>query len=329
MNIMKKSITLILFLLSLTVTAQKENFESSQIFPIERSHSFIGFSVKYMGFAKVRGRFESFNGSFRYDQNNIKKTSISLSINVKSIDTDLNFRDRDLRSKNWFDAETFPTIRFVSTKVKKDVNGLLVTGDLTVKKTTKKITFKLEHSGILKDNRGDNQVILSGSFSINRKDYDVRGDNWSRVREGITAVSDNVQIEFTALGKQILEENYSNWVRRKTTPHGLIYSIYKEEGLKKALQKFDELASDSERKINPNALNVVGYMLLKSGKLKDAITIFKRNIQQFPENANVYDSYAEALATNKQWKEAKKNFLIALEKDPDNMNAAEYLRHIK
>ena len=67
------------------------------MYPIERSHSFIGFSIKYMGFAKVRGRFESFNGSFRYDENDISKTSLSLHIDVKSIDTDLNFRDRDLR----------------------------------------------------------------------------------------------------------------------------------------------------------------------------------------------------------------------------------------
>tara|TARA_R110002073_G_scaffold258681_1_gene421694 strand:+ start:44423 stop:45412 length:990 start_codon:yes stop_codon:yes gene_type:complete len=329
MKVMKKKLLIILLLFPLISNAQKNDFNVSQIYPIERSHSFIGFSIKYMGFAKVRGRFENFSGSFRYDENDLSKTSVTLNINVISIDTDLNFRDRDLRSDQWFGVETYPNIRFTSTKAKKTKNGLLITGNLTVKKITKEVTLRLEKpSGVLKDIRGDHQVILSGSFSINRKDFGVQGDRWSKVKEGITAVANEVKIEFTALGKQILKENFANRVGRKGTSQELIYSIYKEESLQKAFAKFDELVSSSENKIRVSVLNTVGYMMLKEGAMNDAMKVFRKNIKQFPDNAGVYDSYAEALAADKQWVEAKRNFIIALEKNPNNMNAKEFLKHL-
>lgn len=326
---MKKSILIILLILPLLGVAQKDNFNISQIYPIERSHSFVGFTVEYMGYARVRGRFENFNGSFRYDENDISKTSVSLQIDVESIDTDLDFRDKDLKSDNWFAAETYPIIQFTSTKVEESKDGLSVTGDLTIKDVTKQVVLHLNKpSGILKDSRGDNQVIFSGSLVLNRKEFGVAGDNWSRVREGITAVSDEVKIEFTALGKQILKENFANWVRNKERPHGLIYSIYKEEGIELAIEKFHELIKAQETNINAGTLNTVGYVMLKEGKVEDALTIFKTNLEAFPDNANILDSYAEALATNKNWIEARKYYEIAVEKNADNMNAIEILKHI-
>ena len=68
---MKKSILVILLMLPILGFAQTGDFNISQIYPIERSHSYVGFTVEYMGYARVRGRFESFNGSFRYDENDI------------------------------------------------------------------------------------------------------------------------------------------------------------------------------------------------------------------------------------------------------------------
>ena len=283
-----------------------------------------------MGYAKVRGRFASFNGSFFYDETDMSKTSVSLLIEVESIDTDSDFRDNDLKSDNWFGVEKNPFIEFTSTKVEHQGDMLFATGNLKIKNVTKEVVLQLDKpSGILKDARGDNQVIFSGSTIIDRKNFGVQGDNWSRFKEGITAVSDEVHIEFTALGKQILKENYSNRVRNIDKPQGLIYSIYKDQGLIKAMAKFDELASDPANNIRTGVLNTVGYMMLKEGATNDAEIVFKKNIDQFPNNAFVYDSYAEALVENGQWDNAKENYKIALEKNPNNMNAKEILKHIE
>ena len=116
-RIMNKNIIVLILLIATSQLMGQDEIDISKFYPIEASHSYVGFSVKYMGYAQVRGRFETFQGTVYYDELDIKKTSISFSIDVGSIDTDLNWRDRDLKSANWFNADTFPKITFISKKV--------------------------------------------------------------------------------------------------------------------------------------------------------------------------------------------------------------------
>lgn len=147
-------IIILISLLSLASKAQSDNFKISEFYPIENSHSYVEFSVKYMGYAKVKGNFEKFSGTFKYDENDITKTSLSLSIVANSIDTDHNWRDKDLKSKGWFDVEKFPSLTFVSTKVIATDSGFDVVGNLTIKGITKEVIIKMNPaSGVLKDTR--------------------------------------------------------------------------------------------------------------------------------------------------------------------------------
>lgn len=75
-----------------------DDFKMSQIFSIDTGHSYVGFSIKYMGYAKVRGRFADFAGTIRYVDGDITKTSATVIIKTASLDTDLEFRDKDLKS---------------------------------------------------------------------------------------------------------------------------------------------------------------------------------------------------------------------------------------
>ena len=81
--------------------------------------------------------------------------------------------------------------------------------------------------------------------------------------------------------------------------------------------------------VRPAVLNTVGYMLLKEGHVDDAITTFGHNIEAFPDNGDLYDSLGEAYAVKGDRKEAVKNYEIALQRNPDNVNAVEILRHLK
>lgn len=328
---MKRShlaIFLVFFTFSIAKT-QSSDFNLSQIYPIEESHSYVGFSVKYMGYAKVKGRFENFNGSIRYDENNLSKTSVSFAVNVGSIDTDNDWRDNDLKSDNWFDAENFPHIQFISQKVEERDNGFNIVGEMTIKDVTKTVTIKMEPpSGVLKDLRGDNQVIFNGTFSINRKEFGVEGKNWSRVKEGITAVSDEVEIELTILGKQILKDNFKNWVRNPERAQGKLYQIASNEGVDKALQAFQEMLKTHEKEASAAPLNIAAYMFLKEEKYDIALPLLEANMNAFPDDPNVYDSYAEALMWSGKKKKAIKYYKMAIEKNPSNMNAKEVLRHL-
>ena len=111
-------------------TGEDDKLKMSEIYAIDAMHSYIGFSIKYMGYAKIRGRFAEFKGALRYDEADLSKTSITLGISVASIDTDLDWRDNDLKSERWLDAEKFPRMKFVSKRIVKGDMGFDVIGDL-------------------------------------------------------------------------------------------------------------------------------------------------------------------------------------------------------
>jgi len=307
-----------------------DDFNMSQIFGIDRGHSYVGFLVKYMGFARVRGRFTDFSGAIRYDENDITKTSATIIIKTESIDTDLDFRDRDLKSDNWFDVEKYPTIKFQSKRAAKTELGFDIIGDLTIKNVTKEVKIRMaQPSGVQNDVRGDSQVICTGSITIDRNDYGVEGKNWSRVVEGIMAVAPEIEIELSLLGKQINVSNFRNRVRNIKSPQGKIYKLIAESGIETGIEEFNKLKSENESEIHEGILNIVGYMLLKEGNIDEAIEVFEQNADAYSDSPNVYDSLGEAYAVKGDKKNAIKYYEISLEKDPLNANALEVLRHLE
>ncbi len=307
-----------------------QGIKADHIYNIDRGHSYIGFAVKYMGYAKVRGRFSTFQGHIVYDENNVTNTSVAVSINARSIDTESDFRDRDLRSDQWLDAENFPEISFVSKAVSKSADGITVTGDFTLRGVTKEIALVMDNpSGVLPDVRGDSQVIFTGGVTIDRTEYGVEGKRWSRIKEGIAGVDSKVEIELTILGKRINENNFRNWVRDENRPHGSVYKVASEKGVKAALKTFEEIKSDTARKVNFNTLNIVGNMLLKEGKTKDAIAVFEANAEVFENRPAIYNALGEAyLALGKKDKAAE-YYRLSLASDPEDLLAPLVLRYLE
>lgn len=311
------------------ISRQNGGIKADQIFSIDRGHSYVGFSIQYMGYAKVRGRFEDFTGTVIFDEDDWSKTSASIRIMTASIDTDNNWRDNDLKSENWFEVEKFPEITFHTSKVEKNENGLSITGDLTIKGITKEITLDFAPPmGVHKDVRGDSQVIFNGTVTIDRTDFGVEGERWSKIKEGITAVDSEVDIELTILGKRYNAPNFKNFVRNPETPQGKVYSAYQEGGVKRALEEFENLRKQPDSKLNPSTLNLVGYMLLKEGKVSESIELLKANVNTFPDDGNVYDSIGEAWLASGDVEKARSNYRKSLDINPDNINAKEILRNL-
>ena len=307
---------------------QEKKLSMNQFYPIDAGHSYLEFSIKYMGYAKVKGRFSEFSGMFRYDENELSNTSVTLMIKTESIDSDLEFRDNDLKSENWFDAKKFPTITLKSKSITKRKDGFDVIGDLTMKDITKEVQLHLgPPSGVLKDVRGDAQVIFTGSTSLNRNDFGVEGKRWSAVKEGITAVDSEVKIEFSILGKQLKAANFSNWVRDDQKPAGKLYKLIKEQGVTAGVTEFQKMKT--ENAVDENALSAAGRMLLLEGKTEDAIKVFETNRDAFSTSSNVQFNLGEGYATKGDWNKAKESFDVALKLDPINPKALEVLRHIQ
>jgi len=309
-------------------TSFGQSLKAEHIFPINVGHSYIGFQVKYMGYAKVRGRFAKFNGIVIYNEKDITSTSVSLVIHTESIDTDLDFRDNDLKSENWLEVEKYPEIRFISNKVRESKTGIDVYGSLTIKDVTKEVIVEMDKgSGVLGDSRGDSQVIFTGSILIDRTDYHVQGERWSKIREGIASVDSKVEIELSILGKRMNERNFRNWVRNPESPQGKIYALINEEGLDKGITEFKAMKNNNEE-LNANAMIIVGLMLMKENKVDDAIKVLTENVNAFPEDSNAHDTLAEAYLQKGDYKNATKYYQKSEELDPGNISAREILKHL-
>jgi polyisoprenoid-binding protein YceI len=164
-------------------------------YTIDPTHSRIGFVARHAMVTKVRGSFNEFSGSGYLDAENPSASHAELTIQAASIDTRNADRDGHLRSNDFFDMETYPEIRFASTSVERvDETTYRVTGDLTIKDTTKPVTVDFEYTGTAVDPYGNQRVGFEGSTTVNRKEWGV---NWNAALEaGGVLVSEKVTLEF-------------------------------------------------------------------------------------------------------------------------------------
>ena len=161
---------------------------------IDPSHTRIGFSARHAMVTTVRGQFKDFEGEAHIDTADPSASSVTVKIQAASIDTGVADRDGHLRSGDFFDAETYPEITFVSTDVSRDGDDWTVKGDLTIKGVSKPVTVEFESTGSARDPFGNLRIGFEGGTAINRKDW---GLTWNAALEtGGVLVSEKVKLEF-------------------------------------------------------------------------------------------------------------------------------------
>jgi polyisoprenoid-binding protein YceI len=137
---------------------------------IDTMHSEVGFSIRHLMISKVKGTFEKFEASFVTGENPLD-SSVTASAEVASVNTNDVNRDGHLRTGDFFDAESFPTITFVSTGAREVKGEFFVDGDLTIKGVTKPATFDFEFGGFATDPYGNYKAGASAKTEITRADF--------------------------------------------------------------------------------------------------------------------------------------------------------------
>ncbi|HLI44844.1 MAG TPA: YceI family protein [Acidimicrobiales bacterium] len=163
-------------------------------YTIDPAHTRLGFVARHAMVTKVRGQFTSFEGTIHADAEEPSRSSVSVTIDVASVDTGNEMRDNHLRTNDFFDIEHYPTITFTSTAIRQTAPTTFeVTGDLTIRGVTRSVTFELELTGAVKDPFGNDRIGFEGSLVVNRKDFGV---NWNAPLEaGGVLVSEKVTLE--------------------------------------------------------------------------------------------------------------------------------------
>lgn len=160
---------------------------------LDPTHSEIGFKVKHLMFTNVSGSFKTFTASAETEGDDFNNATISFSADVESVHTNNEQRDQHLKSADFFDAASFPTLSFTATTFAAKADGEYeLTGDLTMHGVTHPVTLTAEFGGIVKDPWGNIKAGFSLNGKINRKDF---GLNWNAVLEtGGVMVSEEVKI---------------------------------------------------------------------------------------------------------------------------------------
>ncbi len=149
---------------------------AQDVYRIDPVHSEISFKIRHL-LAKTSGRFAKFGGTIKVDTADISKSSVEVSIDVASINTDNAKRDEHLMSADFFDVAKYPTITFKSTSVKEVAKGKLeVTGDFTLHGVTRKITISITNAGTGPGMKPGSVVagFIDGAVTINRNDYGIK-----------------------------------------------------------------------------------------------------------------------------------------------------------
>ncbi len=163
-----------------------------EAYNIDPAHSAVGFSIRHL-FSRVPGRYTKFEGGIVVDRDDYSKSSVRVSIDAASIDTNEPDRDKHLRSEAFFDVARHPKITFQSTRVKQaGPNKLSVEGNLTLRGSTRPVTLDVDILGFGPGYGGGFRGGFEAHTRINRQDYGVA---WNDVVEGGGAVlGDDVDI---------------------------------------------------------------------------------------------------------------------------------------
>ncbi|MBC7915191.1 MAG: YceI family protein [Pyrinomonadaceae bacterium] len=161
--------------IALAIFASSLNLKAQTKWVIDPVHSSVGFTIEHLVISEVDGKFKTYNGNISTTKPDLTDAKIDFTVDVKSIDTENEMRDKHLIASDFFDAEQFPKMAFKSTSFKKVAgNKYVLSGNLTIRGVTKPAKFDVTYGGTAKDNYGNIKAGFKAKGKINRFDYGLK-----------------------------------------------------------------------------------------------------------------------------------------------------------
>jgi polyisoprenoid-binding protein YceI len=163
-------------------------------YTVDPMHTSIYFHINHMGLTNVHGRFGKFDGKI-VQHPDLNKSSVQFTAQTDSIDTNVAPRDTHLKSKDFFEVETYPTLTFKSTKIGRWQGGYVAVGNLTIKDVTKQVRIPFKYYGPLAGgaDQPERIGIIADPLVINRRDFNIAYGN--NLPNGVPAIGNDVVIK--------------------------------------------------------------------------------------------------------------------------------------
>jgi polyisoprenoid-binding protein YceI len=297
-------------------------------------HSMVEFTVRIFGGAKVRGRFRDYAATAIYDPAHIERASVTAVIKTESIDTDMEFRDKHLKSPDFFDVATYPTIEFQSDRVERTSDGYRAIGRFTMHGVTR--TIALPFSVLLEPATRGASGTTSGAFEIStrlsRKDFGIAGTNKFNLNfDPATALlSDSVDVTIDLVMRR---PGYLTWSFTGQKPPSIadtIGRVLASRGATAAVRQYRVLRQQQPTVFDFSAyqLDAFGHQLLDRGQTNDAIAMLSLNDEMYPTADGVTTSLAGAYARAGNDSLALATYRRALQVDSLDTSSIEMVRHL-
>ncbi len=161
---------------------------------VDPAHTSVNFTISHLGISEVNGRFDTVAGTIVADPSDLSKSSVQFTIQVASVNTNMPYRDTDLKSDKYFDAATYPTITFQSTKIVKVTGGYHALGNLTIHGVTKLVSIPFQIAGPILA-MGQSRIGVVLHTTVNRVDYGVGGND--TISDGSFAIGQDATVDIS------------------------------------------------------------------------------------------------------------------------------------
>ena len=307
----------------------------AECYDVDTQHSTVEFVTRMLGAVKVRGRFREYSATIVYDSLEPERSSVSAIINVASLTTDMGFRDKHLKSPDFFDAEHYPTIMFESQRVARVPGGLLVEGNLTMHGVTRPITLpvRVDLAPRLTPETGQVGTAFEADVRLSRQDFGIAGTNKYNpdYNPAFTMLSDSVDVilELSAMRPGYLDRRFSG-----RTPPSIADTIAKmlaARGVAAAVDLYRTLHAAQPNGYNFSAgqLDALARQLVAQGRARDALELFKLNAASFPTSSGAAQGLADGYAQLDDAEHALPAYVHAAQLDSTNTSALEMIRQLK
>lgn len=313
------------FLLLCLLLAPPVLAQEAHTYHFDTEHTYIGFSIRHIGVIPVEGRFTEFEGAFHFDPTNLAASSLHVTVQAESIDTKNARRDRHLRSGDFFEVETYPTLTFVSDRITRDGDQFAATGTLTIHGVSKTVTlpFTLTEE-LLYPNTNSIFRGTESEITINRVDYGVGSAQAFRqlMANGSAWASEEVKLTLNVM-----------WERNIPHLADTLVETIRAEGTEAGWQQFRQMKAAHQGgmtySFSTNAFSKAAQAFLEAGNPAAAVALHEMTLDLQPDWWWLLGSLAEAYAANGQRAEAIATYERLLDANPEDAEARAQLEALR